>query len=64
MADRFYSVSLGEQTDDQVTEGATTSGEPIELRVQYDAAGMDKISVLLALETLMSRITKDNWPPV
>ncbi len=51
MADKFYSVSLGEQMEWQVTEGGSTSGEAIELRVS-DSIYSNKLAVQLALETL------------
>lgn len=45
MADRFYSVVLGEHTVDKVTEGAATSSEAIELRINDSAYswGSDQI---------------------
>lgn len=51
MADKFYSVSLGEQMEHQVTEGGSTSGEAIELRVN-DSIYSDRLAVQIALETL------------
>lgn len=64
MADRFFSVDLGEQAPSTVTEGASTSSEAIELRVTYTATGVDKRTVLIALETLRNYILQDTWPPV
>lgn len=64
MTDRFYSVVLGEQTTDKVTEGSSTSSEAIELRVTYDATGLSKLTVLNGLKALENYIKKDNWPPV
>lgn len=63
MADRFYSVVLGEQTPSLVTEGTSTSSEAIELRVTYDATGMDKQEVLLGLKAIEQYILQDAWPP-
>lgn len=51
MADRFYSVALGEQVESLVTEGASTSGEAIELRVS-DSVYANKLQVILALEAI------------
>ena len=48
MADRFYSVLLGEQTIDKVTEGASTSSEAIELRVS-DTIYTRKIDVIFGV---------------
>lgn len=53
MADRFYSVILGEHNLDQVTEGSATSSEAVELRVS-DAIYTNKIDVILAVETLLN----------
>ena len=53
MADRFYSVLLGEQTIDKVTEGASTSSEAIELRVS-DTIYTRKIDVIFGVRTLLN----------
>jgi hypothetical protein len=63
MANRYYSVLLGEQTPSLVTEGSSTSSEAIELRVEFDASGMDKITVLKGLKALEMYIIQDAWPP-
>jgi hypothetical protein len=63
MTDRFYSVALGDKTPSAVTEGAATSSEAIELRVEYDATGVDKRSVLVGLDIIKARILQDTWPP-
>lgn len=64
MTDRFYSVVLGEQSTDKVTEGAATSAEGIELRIAYDTTGYTKDRVLAGLKAIEHYITKDSWPPV
>ena len=51
MADRFYSVVLGEGLPHQVTEGSSTSSEAIELRVS-DTIYTNKLDVLIGLEAL------------
>lgn len=51
MADRFYSVEIGEHNPNQVTEGSSTSSEAVELRVS-DTAYSDKIGVILALKAI------------
>jgi hypothetical protein len=51
MADRFYSVVLGEGNPSQVTEGASTSSETIELRIN-DAVYSRKLEVLNGLEAI------------
>lgn len=51
MADKFYSCILGEQLTHQVTEGGSTSGEAIELRVN-DSVYSNKLQVIEALNAL------------
>lgn len=63
MADRYYSVVLGESFPSQVTEGSSTSSEAIELRVTYTTTGLDKQGVILGLEALKAYIIQDAWPP-
>ena len=53
MADRFYSVLLGEQTIDKVTEAASTTSEAIELRVS-DSIYTRKIDVIFGVRTLLN----------
>ncbi len=63
MADRFYSVILGDQTPDQVTEGAATSGEAIELRISDAAYAYGKPVIHVALTTLQAYLdTKETTP--
>ena len=65
MAERYWSLSLGENIPSAVTEGAASDpAEAIELRVTYDASGVDKRSVIVALDVLKARILQDTWPPV
>lgn len=62
MADRFYSIILGEQMPVEVTEGATTSSEAVELRVA-DTIYADKKAVLMGLEAIRNYlITKETNP--
>jgi hypothetical protein len=51
MADRFYSVVIGETVPSQVTEGSSTSSEAIELRVS-DTAYTNKLAVLNGLKAI------------
>ena len=53
MADKFYSVALGENTPSQVTEGGSTSGEAIEVRVS-DSIYANKRAVRLGLKTILN----------
>jgi hypothetical protein len=63
MADRFYSVILGEHTPEKVTEGSSTSSEAIELRVA-DSIYTNKIDVLLGLRAILSYLesTRETSP--
>lgn len=62
MADKFYSVILGEHFPSQVTEGSSTSSEAIELRVS-DSIYANKMAVLLGIEAIESYIqTKETNP--
>lgn len=59
MADRFYSVVLGEHNPHQVTEGASTSSEAIELRVS-DTIYTNKIDVILGLKAILLYLESAN----
>jgi selenocysteine lyase/cysteine desulfurase len=62
MADRFYSLIKGEQSVWQVTEGASTSSEAVELRVN-DSIYTTKLDVILLLEVLEDYLkTKETSP--
>ena len=63
MADRFYGIDRGEQGVRNVTEGSSsTATTDVEVRVDL-AANMNKIEVLLALDTIKEAILQDTWPP-
>ena len=66
MADRFYSTTLfGNETMSAVVEAASTqAGNPIEVRVTYDAANNSKSRTIRGLEVIMAAMIKDTWPPV
>lgn len=63
MADRFYSVVLGEQMTHLVTEGASTSSEAIELRVN-DSVYANKLQVILGLEAIMNYLSTTETSPI
>lgn len=63
MADRFYSVILGEHNVDQVTEGSSTSSEAIELRVS-DAIYTNKIDVILGLRAILNYLETRETSPI
>lgn len=62
MADRFYSIILGESQPSQVTEGSSTSSEAVELRVS-DSIYASKKAVILGVEAIKNYlITKETTP--
>ena len=61
MADTFYSVTLGETTPDEVTKGAATSSEAIELR-SVDGSGITKLQLLNGLKAIEMFIIRDDEP--
>ena len=63
MADKFYSISLGEQRASQVTEGGSTSGEAVELRVS-DSIYSNKRAVRLGIEAILNYIIKKETNPI
>lgn len=63
MADRFYSVVRGEQLPVQVTEGAATSSEAIELRIN-DTVYANKIDVLLGVRALLNYLETRETTPI
>lgn len=63
MADRFYSVVRGEHFPNQVTEGASTSSEAIELRVN-DTVYASKIDVILALKAIQAYLETRETNPI
>jgi hypothetical protein len=63
MADRFYSVILGEGLAHQVTEGASTSGEAIELRVS-DSIYSDKLAVIIGVEAIEQYLSTTETNPI
>jgi len=63
MADKFYSVASGEQLSHQVTEGTSTSGEAIELRVA-DTAYTDRLAVILGVEAILDYLKTVETTPI
>jgi len=63
MADRFYSVIKGEHFPHQVTEGAATSGEAIELRIN-DTVYANKIDTILALKAIQGFLEVRETSPI
>jgi len=65
MADRYYSVVVGEHiTSSKVTEGSSTSSESIELRAEFDVSGgMSKEDLLYGIDAIKALIIKGKWPP-
>lgn len=63
MADRFYSVILGEGLPHQVTEGSSTSSEAIELRVA-DSIYTKKLDVILGLKAIAAYLDAKETSPI
>lgn len=63
MADKFYSVVLGEEMTHEVTEGSSTSSEAIELRVN-DSIYTTKLDVILGLEAIMNHLKSTETSPI
>jgi hypothetical protein len=63
MADRFYSVVKGECLPSQVTEGASTSSEAIELRVN-DTVYTSKMEVLMGVRALLMYLESVETNPI
>lgn len=63
MADRFYSLIKGEHSTWQVTEGSSTSGEAVELRVA-DSIYTTKLDVILLLEVLEDYLKTIETSPI
>ena len=63
MADRFYSVILGENMQHMVTEGAATSSEAIELRVA-DSIYTTKLDVLMGLKAIEAYLQMTETSPI
>lgn len=61
MADRFYSVVLGENRPEQVTEGSSTSSEAIELRIN-DTVYSNKLQVLHGIDAIRRKIMQETSP--
>jgi hypothetical protein len=63
MADRFYSVVLGEGLAHQVTEGSSTSSEAIELRVS-DSIYASKLAVIIGVDAIKQYLETTETTPI
>jgi len=63
MADRFYSVALGDQLPKDVTEGSSTSSEAVELRVS-DSIYSDKMAVLIGVRAILAYLETVETSPI
>jgi hypothetical protein len=62
MADRFFSAALGDQLPEHITEGASTSGEAIELRVS-DSIYARRLDVIIGIRAILDYLkTKETTP--
>ena len=63
MADRYFSLNLGDQIPSLVTEGGSTSGKAIELRVS-DSVYASKKLVVLGVAAIKQYITTKETTPI
>lgn len=63
MTDRFYGTDVGDSAPSQVTQDSSTTSKAIELTVAYDGAGVNKNTLLNALEGIANHIKVSDWPP-
>lgn len=63
MADRFYSIVLGEGLPEQVTEGASSSSEAVELRVA-DSIYADKLAVIIGVRAILAYLEATETTPI
>lgn len=63
MADKFLSVVKGEQLASMVTEGSSTSGEAIELRIN-DSVYANKLDVILGLRAILNYLEGTETSPI
>lgn len=65
MADRFWSISVGQDKTQVAETGTTTAGAHVEVRITYDNANLvgNKQAAIRLLEHLENRIIEDSWPP-
>ena len=65
MADRFWSISAGQDKTLEAETGATTAGAHVEVRITYDNAALvgNKQLALRLLQLVEQRIVEETWPP-
>lgn len=65
MADRFWSISAGQEKTQVAETGSTTAGADVEIRVTYTSTPLlsNKQLVMRLIELLEARIIEDTWPP-
>lgn len=64
MADRFYSVVQGEHNMHEVTEGASTSSEAIELRINDSVYSLGSDQIDAAITTLRDYLRSRETNPI
>jgi hypothetical protein len=66
MAERYFSVTqFGNDSFSAVVENAASqAGNPVEIRITYDAANNSRERTLRAIKAISAFLTKDTWPPV
>ena len=64
MADRFYSLAHGDQGPEAVTEGASTSSEAVELRINDSAYSLGSAVIDNMIETLQNYVRSKETNPI
>ena len=62
MADTFYGIDLGGQGPDDVTTATSTTSKKIELRVEQAVSGMNKITLIKAIDALKAKVVEGDAP--
>jgi hypothetical protein len=62
VTDKYFNVPLGARIND-VTPAASDASDFISVRVTTSATGANKMEVKKALQAVMDRIARENWPP-
>lgn len=65
MADRFWSMNVGQDKVAIAETGSTTAAAHVEVRITYDNAALlkNKQAAIRCLKLLKARIVEDTWPP-
>jgi hypothetical protein len=62
MANKYFGAPVGADMAGDVAASATPTGRPVELVVDRAAAGLDKLSLLKAVEAIRQAVVQDGFP--